>query len=113
MAELALLGEEGRKVAGNYLSPSLPWALANPKWAASLNPLLGNPIVNGSLLSGVVLKTGANVINHGLGRKLLGYLVTLNNAAATFYDSQETNQRPELTLILNSSAPATVSLYVF
>lgn len=100
-------------MAGNYLSPSLPWALANPKWAATLNPLLGNPIVNGSLLQGVVLKTGTNVINHGLGRKLMGYMVVLCNAAATFYDNQEENQRPELTLALVSSAPATVSIYVF
>jgi len=60
-----------------------------------------------------VLKSGANIISHLLGRKLVGYLVILNSAAATFYDGQRTNQRPDLTLILNASAPTTVSLYVF
>ncbi len=79
----------------------------------TLNPLLANPLVNGQILSGIVLKTGANIINHGLGEKLQGYFVILNSAAVTFYDSQSTNQRPDLTLLLNASGPATVSLYVF
>lgn len=99
-------------MAGN-LSPKLPWELANPKWAASLNPILSNPLINGRVLSGIVLKTGANPINHGLGEPLQGYFVILNSAAVTFYDSQSTNQRPDLTLILNASGATTVSLYVF
>ncbi len=99
-------------MAGN-LSPKLPWELANPKWAATLNPLLANPLMGGTLLQGVSLVTGANTINHGLGEKLQGYVVVLNSAAATFYDSQRTNQRPDLTLILNASAPTIISLYVF
>lgn len=99
-------------MAGN-LSPKLEWPLANPKWAATLNPLLANPLIQGQILSDVKLLTGANTINHGLGRKLVGYFVILNSASVTFYDSQLTNQRPDLTLILNSSGAATVSLYVF
>lgn len=100
-------------MAAGSLAPKLPWELANPKWAARLNPLLANPLVNGRILSGVTLGTGANVINHGLGRKLQGYLVVLNGAAETFYDDQASNQRPDITLILNSSGPTIVSLYVF
>ncbi len=78
------------KVAGN-LSPKLPWELANPKWAATLNPVLLNPLLGGQVISGIILATGANVINHRLSRKLVGYIVVLNNAAETFYDSQATN----------------------
>lgn len=99
-------------MAGN-LSSKLPWELANPKWAASINPVLANPIVAGNLLQGVVLRMGSNTINHGLGEKLQGWIVVMNNANATFYDSQSTNPRPQLTLVLNASANATVSLYVF
>lgn len=109
----ALDGEGGAAVVAGNLSPKLDWSLANPKWAATLNPLLANPLSNGSILPNVVLKTGANVINHGLQQKLQGYFVILNNANVTFYDSQSTNQKPELYLILNASGPATVSLYVF
>lgn len=96
----------------NNLSPKLDWPLANPKWAAAINPLLANPIVNGQIIQAVV-KTGVNTINHGLGRKLQGYIVILNSAAVTYYDSQLSNQRPDLNLILNASGAATVSLYVF
>lgn len=106
----ALVG--ARKVAGN-LSPKLEWPLANPKWAATLNPILGNPLVNGNILTGIVLKSGVNTINHGLGRKLQGYVVILNSSASTFHDNQSTNQYPDLTLVLNASGTATVSLYVF
>jgi hypothetical protein len=107
---LALVGE--RKVAGN-LSPALPWMLANPRWAATLNPVLANPLVNGNILSNIALTSGANTINHGLGRPLQGYIVILNSANVTFYDSQATNQKPQLMLILNASGATTVSLYVF
>ena len=85
----------------------------NPKLAASLNPVLANPIVNGLILSNIKVVAGANTLNHTLGRKLQGYVVILNSAAVTYYDNQSTNQKPELTLILVSSGSATISLYVF
>ena len=107
-----LVGAAGGRVAGS-LSPKLEWDLANPKWAATLNPLLGNPLVNGQILSGIVVKSGTNVINHGLTRKLQGYIVILNSANVTFYDSQQTNQMPDRTLQLIASGAATISLYVF
>lgn len=112
MVALDLVAQGAHKVAGN-LSSNLPWELANNKWAASLNPLLSNPIVNGRVLSGVVLTTGANTINHGLQRKLQGYVVILKSADVTIYDSQANNQMPDFNLILNSSEAAIVSIYVF
>lgn len=99
-------------MAGN-LSPKLPWDLANPKWAATINPLLANPLVNGQILSGISLKTGQNAINHGLQRNLQGYFVIMNDSSITYYDSQAKNSRPDLTLLFNASGPATISLYVF
>ncbi len=102
----------GDLVAGN-LSSKLAWELANPRWASTLNPVLSNPLVMGNLLQNVSVLTGANTINHGLGDRLQGYIVVMNNAAVTFYDSQKSNPRPDLTLILNASGAATISLYVF
>lgn len=101
-----------RRVAGN-LSTKLPWDLANPKWAASLNPLLKNPIVNGNFLYNQPVVTGNNVINHGLGAELQGWIVIRNSAAVTFYDRQSANPHTDLTLILVASGAATISLYVF
>lgn len=112
MVEMALDQAEEAKLAGS-LSPKLTWELANPKWAATLNPLLANHLFGGNLLTNITLKAGNNTINHGLGEVLQGYFVVLNSAASTFYDNQRTNQRPDLTLILNSSGPTTISIYVF
>lgn len=100
------------KVAGE-LSSSLPWELAQNKWAASLNPVIANPLIAGRLLPGILVASGNNIINHGLQRKLQGYFVVLNSAAVTFYDNQATNQTPNLTLSLHASGAATISLYVF
>ncbi len=95
------------------LSSTLPWNLAQSKWSAAIDPVLANPIVNGRIISGVVLVTGSNIINHKLQRKLQGYIVILKSADVTIYDSQLTNQMPDFNLILTSSGAATVSLYVF
>lgn len=100
-------------MAGGNLSPKLPWELANPKWAATLNPIVANPTTQGRLIKNVSLITGNNVINHGLGETLRGYIVVLKSADVSIYDSQTSNQTPDLTLVLISSGPAVVSLYVF
>ena len=83
------------------------------QWASQLDPVLINPLVNGRLIQGQVLTSGVNTINHKLGRKLVGWIVVRNNSNVTFYDSQDSNQMPELTLVLNASGATTVSLWVF
>lgn len=96
-----------------YLSSNLPWELANNKWAAALNPLLANPLMGGRILKNLPIYSGTNSVAHGLQRDLQGYIVILNSANVTFYDSQATNQKPDLFLILNASGATTASLYVF
>lgn len=95
------------------LSTKLPFPLMLTQWSALLNPLLKSPLANSALLSGISLTSGVNTINHTLGTKLQGYLVVLNSASVTFYDSQNTNPTPEKTLVLNASGATTVSLLVF
>lgn len=79
----------------------------------ALRPILQNPLVGGRLMEGVALATGDNVLNHGLDRKLQGWIPVLISAGVTLYDKQASNQNPELTLVINSSGTATVTLYVF
>ncbi len=79
----------------------------------SVNPILGNAITNGTILSGIKLTSGSNTINHTLGRNLQGWIVIRQRASATIYDLQDTNPRPSLTLILHSSGSVVVDLYVF
>lgn len=95
------------------LPQELPWHMADNLWAAQINPFLSNPALNCVLLKNVSLTTGANIINHRLGRALQGWYPVRIRAAATFFDTQDTNQTPTLTLNLNSSAAVVVDLVVF
>jgi hypothetical protein len=79
-------------------------------WAADLDPLLKNPFLNGVLLEGVALASGATTINHKLGRKMQGWVITDLNGVASIYRSQPFNN---LTLTLTSSAACTVNIYGF
>lgn len=83
------------------------------RWATELNPVISNPLTNSIILQSVVLKTGSNVINHKLGRKLAGWIPTRVRALANLYDTQDSNQTPQLTLVLVSSADVTIDLVVF
>jgi len=80
------------------------------RWKSLIDPILKNPLNSVSILEDVSLKVGDNVINHRLGRKLRGWVLLDVNAATTIYRSAPLN---DLTLTLNSSAVATISLGVF
>ena len=92
------------------LSPRLDWSLANPKWAAALNPVLANPLTNATILTGIKLSTGVNVINTTIGRQTQGWFIADINAAVTIYRSAPFTP---LTLTLTSSGPAVVDIVVF
>jgi len=83
------------------------------KWKSELDPVLANPTTNSLILKGVSLSVGVNVINHRLGRKLQGWKLTRQRSMASIYDDQDTNQSPELTLILVSNAATNVDIEVF
>ena len=83
------------------------------RWAAILNPIIDSPLVNGQLLTEVPLVSGSNTINHRLGRRLRGWIIVGIDGAAQIYDTQASNQMPQLTLTLTSDADVTVALWVF
>jgi hypothetical protein len=87
--------------------------LMQTRWASVLNVLLNNASLQSNILKDVKLIAGNNSINHGLGRNLQGWRVVRINGVASLYDLQAQNAAPNLTLILNSSAPVTVNLEVF
>jgi hypothetical protein len=87
--------------------------LLQTDWISKINPFLGNPANNSSILKDIPLVTGSNTVNHLLGRTLQGWSVIRRNGPATIYDTQASNPRPELTLVLVASAPVIVSLEVF
>lgn len=97
---------------GMTVSPR-DFGLLQTTWAALIDPIIGRKQNQSNILDDVVLINGSTVVNHKLGRKLAGYKIILQNAAASIYDTQSTNQSPELTLVLVSDAVVTVSIEVF
>lgn len=87
-------------------------SLLQSSWARELNPVLANPIVNGHIVT-AALVSGSNQISHKLGRRLTGYIIVKADAPITVYELTSPNVSPDLTLLLNSSAAANVSIYVF
>lgn len=79
----------------------------------ALNPILKNPQVDGYILSKVSLVSGANTINHGLDRPLLGWFIVRQRALAQIYDAQDSNTTPTKTLVLYSNVSVVVDIYVF
>lgn len=96
-----------------FLTDDKDFGLMQTRWASEINPLLLSPFLQGRLIQNVSLSTGDNVVNHGLNRKLQGWVLVRQRAAATIYDKQDLNQIPNLTLTLNTSANVSVDLYVF
>ena len=92
------------------LSTQLKWEIANPLWASSLNPLLANPFNSVQIISKFSLVAGINIINHMLGRTLLGWFITDIDGIASIYRSAPFNA---LTLTLTVSAPVVVNLGVY
>ena len=70
-------------------------------------------LFNATLIGPVNLVTGDNVINHGLGVPVQGWVVVKRSSGAVVFDKQASNRIPDKTLILNSSTSVTVSLLVF
>lgn len=96
-----------------YKSNDQSFTLLQTAWSTQLNPVLALPQSSGVILQNVSLKAGDNTIDHRLGRNLQGWQLIRVRAAATIYDKQDANQLKARTLVLNSSAPVVVDLFVF
>lgn len=105
-----------------FQSQSREFNMMQNRWASELNPLLALPTSTPAFLKGIVLTNQAPVvINHKLGRKPIGWVITdlvLGDPTEiiTIYRTADLNDLT-LTLKLNSTGvgthTATVSLLVF
>lgn len=87
--------------------------LMQSAWSSILNPIIATQSNNSSILENVLLTTGSNIINHKLGQTLKGWTIVRQRSAGTFYDTQDANKTPDLTLVLVSSANVSVDIMVF
>lgn len=97
----------------SYNTEDRTFSMFQSSWATLLNPILMNPANSSVLLINIVLINGTTQVNHKLGKKLTGWSVVRQRAAASIYDTQDSNQLSNLTLSLVSSALVTVDLLVF
>ena len=82
-------------------------------WAQQLNPIIANPTIDNLILKNISLVAGVNVINHKLSRTLQGWKPVRVRGPSIIYDQQDSNQNPQLTLVLVASAPVVIDLEVF
>lgn len=82
------------------------------QWKAQIDPVISNSLIDGNQLKNISLVIGNNVINHKLARNYQGYIITgLRQNFSQIVESP--SQRPDLNIILTSSAACTIDLYVF
>ena len=71
-------------------------------------------IVDGVLIKDVDLKTGqTNEVAHPLNRPPNGYIIVDQVGASFISTSTNVNKNPKTTLLLNTTANVTVSLWIF
>lgn len=92
------------------LPQRLPLPLMQTKWASEIDPVLAFPPIKGTLLTNIPLINGVTIVNTLLGRKMQGWIITDQNAAAQIYRSAAMNDK---TLQLTSNAAVTVSIWVY
>lgn len=80
-------------------------------WASQLNPVLANPLVQGVMITGIVLPANTDVtIPTTLGRMQQGWFVTDNIDNCNIWRTQPFNSQ---NMTLQSSGTTTISLWVF
>ena len=94
----------------SFQSDSREFNLMQSQWAAQLNPVLGNPMTNPTILKDINIVTGTNVINHLLGQNQQGWFIVDTNAAITLYRSEPMNDKT-LTLVSNGAAIVSLAVY--
>ena len=82
------------------------------QWAAQLNPVLANLLVQGQLLTNQSLAAGNNAISHKLGRVPNGWMLSAPKAPAVIYEAAY-QLNPTLTLTLISDSSVITDIWVY
>lgn len=88
-------------------------SMLQTQWKSQLDPVIADPSNNSIILKNISLVIGTNTINTRLGRTLQGWKIVRQRSPGAIYDNQDTNQTPNLTLILISDAIVSIDLEIF
>ena len=79
-----------------------------------LSQLTNNPKLDGILIEDITLVFGqTTTVNHNLGRKIRGFEVVYKNNSAEVWAEDANQTLPKSSLVLSTSADATINLWVF
>jgi hypothetical protein len=74
-----------------------------------LNQITKKPLVDGELLTNIILPAGSFRVNHKLGRTPLGFIICdIDGAVSVYREAWDQN-----TITLNASGPVTLAIWVF
>ena len=80
---------------------------------AALEPIIASPIIDGVVLTNVLLANGTTNIEHKLGRPLRGWIITRQRGPAQVYDLQDSNTSPSRLLTLISDTEVSIDLWCY
>ena len=80
----------------------------------SLNPVFKIAMLDGVLITNIVLVSGVNTISNPILRLVQGVLIVKKSAFADVHTGgQTTNITPNKTIVLTASAPCTIDCWIF
>jgi hypothetical protein len=79
------------------------------RWKSSLDPVLANQLLQGNLLTSVLLAIGSNQVAHKLQRQPVGWIITDQTGSSVIYRLSWDNN----FIVLNASQPVTINLWCF
>jgi hypothetical protein len=89
----------------------IPYAQMLTKWAAILNPIISNSILQGVQINFLTMVANTPLqINHGLNRSPIGWFVIDSTAATEVFRTQSFNPT---TITLEATANAVISIWVY
>jgi hypothetical protein len=77
------------------------------------NTVLNAGILDYNIVSNQVLAVGDNIVNHKLGRAVIGWFIIRKRGPGNFYDKQDSNPTPTKNIVINSDSAVTVDFYFF
>lgn len=87
--------------------------LLQTQWGNLINPTINNPLMNGNFIKGINVGETSVAINHGLGRKYQGYIITRQyNGFSVVIDALGQNPAVNIELVANGPF-TTIDIYVF
>ena len=97
------MGDIAKLQSSDYVTKQLQENIVNP-----LNSLKNNSLLNGRLIT-LTTSMGDNTINHGMGKQPVGWAVVDKTANINLYRTSWDSKK----LVINASAIATITLWVF